>query len=96
MTERTKTHLKLIGLRLWLIPYFFIAMVITMILVIFTFFTTIVLGGPLWIINGNPFSWMDWFPDNLDIPTLFGWDDFREDVADKQRKFDKGENIFGD
>ena len=39
---------------------------------------------------------MDWFPDNLDIPTLFEWDDFREDVADKQRKFDKGENIFGD
>lgn len=89
MGNKLKERLKLIGLRLWLVPYLFICFFITMVQGAVLVIGTIFLGLPSWIITGSALAWSDWFPRFFNLPTIIEWDDFREDIQDMQHSFDK-------
>lgn len=97
MSDKLKERLKLIGLRLWLVPYLFICFFITMVLGTVLAIGTIFLGLPSWIITGRasawidwlPEKWIDWLPENFNLPTIIEWNDFREDIQHMQQSFDK-------
>ena len=79
MSER----IKLILLRLWLVPYFFVSLFCTMILTIFVCCGYVLLGIPCWILTGNASFWVpDW--DMGWYPTVFQWDDFKDDIYYRQ------------
>lgn len=83
MSER----IKLILLRLWLVPYFFVSLFCTMILTIFVCCGYVLLGIPCWILTGNASSWVpDW--DMGWYPTVFQWDDFKDDIYYRQIELD--------
>ena len=89
MGNKLKERLKLIGLRLWLVPCFFICFFITMVQGAVLVIGTIFLGLPSWIITGSALAWSDWFPKFFNLPTIIEWDDFREHIQDMQQSFDK-------
>lgn len=89
MGNKLKERLKLIGLRLWLVPYLFICFFITMVQGAVLVIGTIFLGLPSWIITGSALAWSDWFPKFFNLPTIIEWDDFREHIQDMQQSFDK-------
>lgn len=89
MGNKLKERLKLIGLRLWLVPYLFICFFITMVQGAVLVIGTIFLGLPSWIITGSALAWSDWFPKFFNLSTIIEWDDFREHIQDMQQSFDK-------
>lgn len=89
MSDKLKERLKLIGLRLWLVPYLFICFFITMVMGAVLFIGTFFLGLPSWIITGKALAWIDLFPENFNLPTIIEWDDFREEIQDRQQSFEK-------
>lgn len=89
MSDKLKERLKLIGLRLWLVPYLFICFFITVVLGAVLIIGTIFLGLPSWIITGRAMAWIDWLPEDYHLPTIIEWDDFREDIQYMQQSFDK-------
>ena len=84
MSER----IKLILLRLWLIPYLIVSFFCTILLTLFVCCGFAILGIPCWVLTGTASSWipdwdMDWFP------TIFKWEDFKDEINNRQFELDK-------
>ena len=82
MTEKNK----LILLRLWVVPYFFLTLITTILFTAFALCGFLVLGIPCWVFTGRSDSWVPDWP--LPIPFLWDWDDFRDNIRWRQEELD--------
>lgn len=82
MTEKNK----LILLRMWLVPYFLLTFITTILFTAIALCGFLVLGIPCWIFSGRSDLWVpDW---HLPIPFLWDWEDFRENIHWRQKELD--------
>lgn len=82
-----RERLELIGLRLLSLPYAILTCVGTFVFFSILLLGKLILGFPCWLWNGDSMSWLpDW---NLPIPTFVDYDNFRDKLEEKQRKFNE-------
>ena len=80
--------LKLIMLRILVIPYFVVAFIATLFYAYVIISGYIILGPPCWALTGDAAYWVpDW---DLDwYPFIDKWDDFKDDIKYRQQDYNR-------